>query len=42
MNFILEEIKIILIHYVTGFGKQFIENEMHGVTEFSNIIIRGL
>ena len=40
MNFMLEGIKIIVTHYVTGFRGNFIGNEMHRVTEFSNITAR--
>ena len=41
MNFMLEEIKIIVSHYVTGFRGNFIENGMHRITKFSNVTIGG-
>ena len=40
MTFMLKKIKIIVSHYLTGFRGNSIENGMHRVNEFSNIIIR--
>ena len=35
----LEEIKIIVIYYVTGFRSNLDENEMHSITEYIYIMI---
>ena len=42
MNFMLEKITIIVIHYqITGINFNSIDKRMHGATAFSDLTVKG-